>query len=106
MLRSERWHGFRARGDRGAGPEIFHLDDKNGDGKADDRRVLMKGFGVQDTHPLPHQFTRMPGGQSPYAPTASAHGAVARVPPASYIRRHPMTRVKTPRLLKPAGTDD
>lgn len=45
------------------GPEIFYLDDKNGGGKADDRRVLMKGFGVQDTHTLPHQLTRMPGGR-------------------------------------------
>ena len=43
------------------GPEIIFLDDKDGDGKADDRRVLMKGFGVQDTHTLPHQLTQMPG---------------------------------------------
>ena len=45
------------------GPEIFYLDDKNGDGKADDRRVLIRGFGVQDTHTLPHQLTLMPGGR-------------------------------------------
>jgi putative membrane-bound dehydrogenase-like protein len=45
------------------GPEIVFLDDKDGDGKADERRVLMKGFGVQDTHTLPHQLTQMPGGR-------------------------------------------
>lgn len=45
------------------GPEIQFLDDTDGDGKADDRRVLMRGFGVQDTHTLPHQLTQMPGGR-------------------------------------------
>ncbi len=45
------------------GPEIFFLDDKNGDGKADERKVLLTGFGVQDTHTLPHQLSRSPGGR-------------------------------------------
>ena len=45
------------------GPEILHLEDKDGDGKTDGRRVLMRGFGVQDTHTLPHQLTQMPGGR-------------------------------------------
>ena len=49
------------------GPEILFLDDKDHDGKADDRRVLVKGFGVQDTHTLPHQLTRMPGGRIVYS---------------------------------------
>lgn len=34
------------------GPEIIFLDDKDGDGRADDRRVLLRGFGTQDTHTL------------------------------------------------------
>ena len=46
----------------GHGPEILFLDDTNRDGKADSRTVLVKGFGVQDSHLLPHQFTMMPGG--------------------------------------------
>jgi putative membrane-bound dehydrogenase-like protein len=49
------------------GPEILYLDDRDGDGKADDRKVLVKGFGVQDTHTLPHQLTQMPGGRIVYS---------------------------------------
>jgi putative membrane-bound dehydrogenase-like protein len=46
----------------GLGPEIVFLGDADGDGKADSREVLVKGFGVQDSHLMPHQFTMMPGG--------------------------------------------
>ena len=49
------------------GPEILFLEDKDGDGKADERRVLVRGFGVQDTHTLPHQITQMPGGRIVYS---------------------------------------
>ena len=45
------------------GPEILFLADTDGDGKADTRKVLIQGFGVQDTHTLPHQLVRMPGGR-------------------------------------------
>ena len=45
------------------GPEILFLDDTNGNGTADQRTVLLKGFGVQDTHTLPHQLVRLPGGR-------------------------------------------
>ncbi len=45
------------------GPEIFFLDDKDGDARGDKRRVLLQGFGTQDTHTLPHQLTWMPGGR-------------------------------------------
>lgn len=43
------------------GPEILFLNDSNGDGRADERHVLIHGFGVQDTHTLPHQLEWMPG---------------------------------------------
>ncbi|MBN8248454.1 MAG: HEAT repeat domain-containing protein [Verrucomicrobia bacterium] len=43
------------------GPEILFLEDRDGDGRADDRRVLLRGFGVQDTHTLPHQLEHLPG---------------------------------------------
>ena len=46
----------------GQGPEILFLGDSDGDGKADSRKVLVKGFGVQDSHLMPHQFTMLPGG--------------------------------------------
>ncbi len=43
------------------GPDIVFLSDTNGDGKADKREVVLTGFGVQDSHLFPHQFTRAPG---------------------------------------------
>lgn len=45
------------------GPDILFLEDTDGDGKADTRKQLIKGFGVQDTHTLPHQLVRLPGGK-------------------------------------------
>jgi putative membrane-bound dehydrogenase-like protein len=43
------------------GPEILRLEDTDGDGRADKRSVLIHGFGVQDTHTLPHQLEFAPG---------------------------------------------
>jgi putative membrane-bound dehydrogenase-like protein len=43
------------------GPDIVFLSDTNGDGRADKREVILTGFGVQDSHLFPHQFTRAPG---------------------------------------------
>jgi putative membrane-bound dehydrogenase-like protein len=43
------------------GPEIVFLSDTNGDGRADQREVILSGFGIQDSHLFPHQFTRAPG---------------------------------------------
>ncbi len=43
------------------GTEIVFLSDNDGDGKADKRDVILSGFGVQDSHLFPHQFTRAPG---------------------------------------------
>lgn len=36
--------------------------DTDGNGRADSFDVLLTGFGVQDSHLFPHQFTRAPGG--------------------------------------------
>ncbi len=44
------------------GHEVVFLRDADGDGKADKREVLLSGFGVQDSHLFPHQFTRAPWG--------------------------------------------
>ena len=44
------------------GPDIKLLRDTNNDGKADKTEVILSGFGVQDSHLFPHQFTRAPGG--------------------------------------------
>ncbi|MEW6156776.1 MAG: PVC-type heme-binding CxxCH protein [Verrucomicrobiota bacterium] len=43
------------------GTEIVFLSDTDGDGRADKREVILSGFGVQDSHLFPHQFTRAPG---------------------------------------------
>lgn len=49
------------------GPEILFVEDHDGDGKADSRKVLLHGYGVQDTHTLPHQLAQMPGGRIVYS---------------------------------------
>jgi putative heme-binding domain-containing protein len=44
------------------GHDLKLYKDTNGDGKADRFDVVLTGFGVQDSHLFPHQFTRAPGG--------------------------------------------
>ncbi|MBI1840403.1 MAG: DUF1080 domain-containing protein [Verrucomicrobia bacterium] len=58
------------------GTEIVYLSDTDGDGKADKREVILSGFGVQDSHLFPHQFTRAPGGWIWMAQGAFNYGKV------------------------------
>jgi putative membrane-bound dehydrogenase-like protein len=58
------------------GPEIVFLEDSDGDGRADQRKVILSGFGVQDSHLFPHQFTRAPGGWIWMAQGAFNYGKV------------------------------
>jgi putative membrane-bound dehydrogenase-like protein len=58
------------------GTEIFFLSDTDGDGKADKREVILSGFGVQDSHLFPHQFTRAPGNWIWFAQGAFNYGKV------------------------------
>ncbi len=44
------------------GEDIRHYQDTNNDGVADKYEVLLTGFGIEDSHLFPHQFTRGPGG--------------------------------------------
>jgi len=44
------------------GHDLKLFKDTDGDGKADTHEVILTGFGVQDSHLFPHQFTRAPGG--------------------------------------------
>ena len=44
------------------GPEMLLLQDTNGDGKADERKVLLKGFGIQDSHTMAHHLMWLPDG--------------------------------------------
>jgi len=40
--------------------ELLHLQDTDGDGKADTRRVILSGFGTEDTHHILHTFRWTP----------------------------------------------
>lgn len=60
------------------GPDIVFLSDTDGDGRADQREVILTGFGVQDSHLFPHQFTRAPGGWIWFAQGAFNYGRVFR----------------------------
>ena len=42
----------------GHGNDILFLHDTDGDGKADKKEVFLTGFGIEDSHLFPHQFTR------------------------------------------------
>jgi putative membrane-bound dehydrogenase-like protein len=44
------------------GSDIVLLRDTDGDGRSERREVILSGFGVQDSHLMPHQFTYAPGG--------------------------------------------
>lgn len=44
------------------GHDLKLFKDTDGDGRADKSDVILTGFGVQDSHLFPHQFTRAPGG--------------------------------------------
>src|SRR5439155_8757800 len=44
------------------GSDILFVRDTDGDGRADQREPILTGFGIGDSHLLPHQFTRGPGG--------------------------------------------
>ena len=37
-----------------ASTELLHLKDTDGDGKADESRVVLSGFGTEDTHHILH----------------------------------------------------
>ena len=60
------------------GHNIEFLEDTKGDGRADKRTVVLTGFGVQDSHLFPHQFTRAPGGWIWMAQGAFNYGKVRR----------------------------
>jgi putative heme-binding domain-containing protein len=46
-----------------ASTELLFLKDTDGDGKADSRRVVLSGFGTDDTHHLIHSLRHEPGGR-------------------------------------------
>ena len=47
----------------GTGTELWHLRDTDGDGRADERRLIFSGFGTGDTHQTINSFTWGPSGE-------------------------------------------
>lgn len=62
------------------GSEIFFLDDKDSDGKADFRTPLFTGFGFTDTHTMSHLLIKGPGKWIHFS-----HGALNKGVVNSYI---------------------
>ena len=44
------------------GPEMLWLRDTDGDGRTDQRQVLLRGFGIQDSHTMAHNLMWLPDG--------------------------------------------
>lgn len=47
----------------GQSTELLHLRDLDGDGRADQKRVVLSGFGTEDTHHILHTLRWAPDGQ-------------------------------------------
>ena len=56
--------------------ELLHMRDTNGDGKADESRVILSGFGTEDTHQILHTFLRGPGGQMYFNQSVLIHSHI------------------------------
>jgi putative membrane-bound dehydrogenase-like protein len=82
------------------GSEIVRLDDTDGDGRSDQRKVLLHGFGVQDTHTLPHQIVHLPGGRLGFSQGLLNDGVVFDADG----RAHPFPRTLVASMTK-QGTD-
>jgi putative membrane-bound dehydrogenase-like protein len=69
-----------APGDGGAyvtnSTEILHLKDSKGTGKADTRRVVLAGFGTEDTHHIIHTFRWGPDGRLYFLQSIYIHSHV------------------------------
>lgn len=60
----------------GHSTEVLFLRDTDGDGRADQSRVLLSGFGTEDTHHLVHTFRWGPGGWLHFAQSIYIHSHV------------------------------
>jgi putative heme-binding domain-containing protein len=47
----------------GQSTELLHFKDVDGDGKADEKRIVLSGFGTEDTHHMVHTLRWGPDGQ-------------------------------------------
>ena len=56
--------------------EFLHLADTNGDGRADSRKVVLSGFGTEDTHHIIHTFRRGPDARLYFSQSIYIHSHV------------------------------
>ena len=78
-------------------PNLVFLRDTDGDGKADERRVVLHGFGTEDSHHAIHAFTWGPGGDLYFQEGTFLHSQVetpygtVRLEEAGVFRYEPRT---------------
>ena len=78
-------------------PNLVFLRDTNGDDKADERRILLHGFGTEDSHHSIHAFTWGPGGDLYFQEGTFLHSQVetpygtVRLEEAGVFRYEPRT---------------
>jgi putative membrane-bound dehydrogenase-like protein len=85
------------------GRNIVLLTDTNNDNVSDKSEVILEGFGVQDSHLFPHQFTRAPGGWIWFAQGAFNYSNVKRpLDPKEKAVKFDQTRMAR---FRPDGTD-
>ena len=94
-------------------PHLTFLKDTDGDGRADVRRILLSGFGTEDSHHALHDFTWTPDGdllfregifhhsqvETPYGPVRQQNSGWFRFRP----RTHRLTSFGTYRSTNPWG---
>ena len=92
------------------------LRDTNGDDRADERRIVLHGFGTEDSHHAIHAFTWGPGGglyfqegtflhsqvETPYGPVRLRDAGVFRYEP----RTEKLERVRLVPVRQPVGPRD
>lgn len=61
------------------GSEMLFLNDSDGDGKSDEHKTILTGFGFTDTHTMSHTLVRGPGGWVNFSHGAMNKGLVTAV---------------------------
>ncbi|MDX1963173.1 MAG: HEAT repeat domain-containing protein [Pirellulales bacterium] len=96
----------------GNSTELLHLKDTNGDGRADNTRVVLSGFGTEDTHHIIHTLRNSPAGDLCFAQSVYIHShietprGVRRLNAGGFWQYHPRTqdlRVYAKGLVNPWG---
>jgi hypothetical protein len=86
----------------GHGTELLHLKDRNGDSRADERRVVLRGFGTGDNHQNINSFLWGPGGELWMCQGLHTHSHVETPWGISHLDQAGIWRLR-PRLLRIEG---